>query len=307
MSIRITCPGCEAPLTLADTMAGKKVRCTSCKKVLAIPASKKKVLAGGDEPDEEAIREDEKLQVKAKARDADDDADGGDDEDSPKKKKKKKKKGKQGNLALIVGGASVLVVLLLVGGAAALVFALKPDEEKKKQAQQVLADLKNKDAKGNLVMKDNVKDQAAPMPNQPVQPQGKDGGFRIIPKIQDGNPNAKKGGDNIVSSIRGSGYRLERQSELSNIGKSYIQYSDDFKGANRNMKSWLEYIKTFGPIRDAVAEGYYKMNFNATLDGGSVIAYERDIDKGTHLCVRGSGQVEYVPVAELKAILGRDP
>ena len=74
------------------------------------------------------------------------------------------------------------------------------------------------------------------------------------------------------------------------------------------MENWLQHIKTFGPIHEYVKDGYYKMNFNARLEASSVIAYESGIDVGqAHMCVRGDGSVDHVPLAELKTILGRDP
>ena len=72
------------------------------------------------------------------------------------------------------------------------------------------------------------------------------------------------------------------------------------------MNTWLDFIKTYGPIYTAVKDGYYKMNFSARPDG--IVAYERDIDNGDkHLCAFYSGRVDYVPLADLKMILGRDP
>ncbi|HZZ79187.1 MAG TPA: hypothetical protein VFE62_11750 [Gemmataceae bacterium] len=306
MPIRITCPGCQTVLTLADTMRGKKVRCKSCDKVIGIPAaSKKKVLAdGADVDEEEAVQEEPKLQVKAKAKPEPEEETEA-DEDRPKKKKKKKKKDK-GSMGLAIGIVAVVAVLLLVGGGIGLFVILKPpDNQKKNQVAQVDGKKDGAIANPNPNVNGNAKDKVVVPPVPQPQPQGNKG-VNIIPKIQDGNP-AKKGGDGIINNVRGAGYRTERRSELKQIGTAFIQYSDDFKGNNRNDNTWLDYIKTFGPIRDAVKDGYYKMNYSARLDSASVIAYERDIDQGRHLCVRGDGSVDYVPLAELKTILGRDP
>ena len=38
MSIRVRCPGCNAEYALADSMAGKKVRCKKCEAVIAVKA-----------------------------------------------------------------------------------------------------------------------------------------------------------------------------------------------------------------------------------------------------------------------------
>lgn len=290
MTIRLTCPECQTALTLADSLRGKKVRCKGCEKVLSIPAAK--ALAGADDDDhaqEDAIQERPRLKA---TRTADEDAP---QEDEPKKKKKKKKKTDKGSAALLIGAGAAVFVLLIVGGGVFAIFYLKKPEERNKQ--EPLAGLAAKDPK--LAKDANGKAVVPVKTDEPI---------RIIPKIQDGNPATKKGGTYIITNVRGAGYRTERRSELANIGKSYVQYSDEFKGANRNMDTWLEHIKTFGPIREAVKDGYYKMNFNARLESGSVIAYERDIDVGEqHLCVRGDGSVDHVPLAELKKILGRDP
>jgi ribosomal protein S27E len=279
MAIRITCPGCQTALTLDDKMRGKKVRCKACAKVLSIPAAAKaKVLAEG--PEEEAVQEEPKVKLGKASVPAEYDGDSAE----RSTKKKKKKKGKKGAGVLILAGVAALVVLLIVGGGLSAFIYFKPDKQEKKQEPLAKAapEVKEKDDRTPARI--------------------------VVPKIQDGNPATKKGGTGIISNVRGAAYRAERRSELKQIGLSYVQFADEYKGANRNQQTWLEYIKTFGPIRDSVKDGYYKMNFNARLEGSSVIAYESDIDNGqAHLCVRGDGSVDHVPLAELKTILGRDP
>jgi hypothetical protein len=66
----------------------------------------------------------------------------------------------------------------------------------------------------------------------------------------------------------------------------------------------LVHIRLDGPIKDAVKEGYYKMNMKARLDSDNIIAYERDEDAQGHLCVRANGTQEYVPAVQLKKELG---
>src|SRR5262245_37278797 len=39
MPIKTTCPNCDAPYTLADTMEGKKVRCKSCSEPFTVEAT----------------------------------------------------------------------------------------------------------------------------------------------------------------------------------------------------------------------------------------------------------------------------
>ncbi|MBY0513906.1 MAG: zinc-ribbon domain-containing protein [Gemmataceae bacterium] len=38
MAIPITCPGCKAGFEVPDNLAGKTIRCTSCKTQLSVPA-----------------------------------------------------------------------------------------------------------------------------------------------------------------------------------------------------------------------------------------------------------------------------
>jgi len=64
--------------------------------------------------------------------------------------------------------------------------------------------------------------------------------------------------------------------------------------------------QNYGPIRDAVKEGYYQMNLKARLEGGDIICWERDIDIGDrYLCVMGDGSVDYVSLADWKKALGK--
>jgi ribosomal protein S27E len=299
MAIRITCPGCQTALTLDDKMRGKKVRCKACAKVLSIPAvAKAKALAHAGELEEETVQDEPRVKLKKASAPPEDDS--ASDDDRPAKKKKKKKNGKKGSGALIIGGVAALFLLLLAGGGLWAFFAFRPGEEaqKKKQEQQALlaAKAKNDAESANKAPAAKEKDERSPA-------------RIVVPGIKEGNPaNNKKGGTGIVSDVRGAVYRTERQSELRQIAISYQQYSDDYKGANRNMDTWLVYIKDYGPIKGAVKDGYYKMNFSARAEGTSIVAYERDIDRGDkHLCAFYSGTVDYVPVAELKTILGRDP
>ena len=39
MAIPITCPGCQAGFEVPETLAGKTIRCTSCKTQLSVPAA----------------------------------------------------------------------------------------------------------------------------------------------------------------------------------------------------------------------------------------------------------------------------
>ena len=188
-----------------------------------------------------------------------------DDEDRPVKKKKKKKASQAPNMLLIGGAAAIAIVLIAAGGLSAFLF-FRPGEQKQKQDAL---------AKAPNAMGGDPK--AAEPKAKEKETDDRTPGRIVVPRIGEGNP-AKKGGTGIISNVRGQGYRTERRSELQQIGLSYVQFFDEYKGANRNMNTWLEYIKNFGPIRDSVKDGYYKMNFNARREAASVIAYEADID-----------------------------
>ena len=129
---------------------------------------------------------------------------------------------------------------------------------------------------------------------------------KIIPGIKDGNPD-KKGGTYVISSVRGAAYRTERRSEPSSrLALSFVAFQDEYKGAQRTYENFLKYIKRdFGEIHDSIKDGYYQMNMQASFDSGSIICYERDIDRTGYLCVRGDTSVDYVPLDVWKKALGK--
>lgn len=50
MLTKMNCPGCQTPLRLRDDMAGKKIKCPRCAKVVAVPAAEVEALEEvGDE------------------------------------------------------------------------------------------------------------------------------------------------------------------------------------------------------------------------------------------------------------------
>ncbi len=59
MSIQTTCPGCHAPFTLADSMAGKKIRCGKCQEVFTVKAANRKRRAEEDDEIEEVLEAEE--------------------------------------------------------------------------------------------------------------------------------------------------------------------------------------------------------------------------------------------------------
>ena len=127
MSIRISCPSCEASLTVDDEKAGKKIRCRKCEEVISVPAagSKKK------REEETAVQSKRNVRVKARSRDDDDEDDDedDDDEDDRRSRKKKAKGGAPVLLLSLLGGGALLLVLIGGGIAAWVVLGKKPVEK----------------------------------------------------------------------------------------------------------------------------------------------------------------------------------
>jgi predicted Zn finger-like uncharacterized protein len=109
MAITMNCPHCERAYTLADNLAGKKVRCKGCTTVFEVPAS-------GKRREEEAVASD--APRRSARRDDYDDRD--EYEDRPRRKGRKRGVPvwvwlvSGGGLLLLVG--IVVVVVVLVGG-----------------------------------------------------------------------------------------------------------------------------------------------------------------------------------------------
>lgn len=143
MPISIQCPECEKRLKVADSAAGKKIRCPACKAVIAIPAAEELVEPDDlVEPDEETavsetpvrkkkkpdLDEDEPAPKKRKKSEDDEGYGYADDEDEeeerPRKKKKKRRyddddyrpsrrtESHRGVLILVLGILSIVVACL---------------------------------------------------------------------------------------------------------------------------------------------------------------------------------------------------
>jgi hypothetical protein len=200
-------------------------------------------------------------------------------------KKKKKKKAEQRNHLLLIGViAGVVLVVLLAGGGVSAYFLLRKTPEDR-------AAKENAQPQANADDKKSTKDEKKPI--------------RIVPPIEEGNPAKKKGGDSIVNNVRGAGWRLERKNDLKQIGLAFIQFCDDYKGSNRTQENFMKSNDTLGPLRDYIKEGYYVVNMKARLESSSIIAYENALDQGRYLCVLGNGEVDYLPEAEWKKLLGK--
>ncbi len=267
MTIRITCPGCQSPLSLADELRGKKVRCKKCAAAVRVPE---------DEDDAEdavelAVQTETKLKVKPKAVAEDDE-----EESKPAKKKKKKKKAKGGSSVILIVVAAVVVVLLLGGGGTAAFFFFKPGPAAPRNDGQAKADEKEKDERSGTRI--------------------------IVPTREEGSP-TKKGGKGIVSNIRGAIWRTERRNELANINKMHSAWA--LEPGPKALDGYLAYIKTeFSAGHGAIKDGYYRVNVNAKPGTSDIVAGERDEDNPGHLVVRGNGTIEYVSVANWKKAMG---
>jgi microcompartment protein CcmK/EutM len=269
MAIRITCPGCQCLLTLADGLRGKKVRCKECAQSLTVPA--RKGLKTQDEEEDADDTEEQSPPEQPRSRmkpDLDDDEEE-EEEDRPARKKKKKKAKKVGSsMPLLVGAGIGVVVLLAVGGAVA--FFWWPGR-----------------ARQNAQAEDKKEDPAQ---------------IRIAPKINEGSPTAK-GGKGVVNNVRGAVYRTERRSELAGIKNMYAAFILENGNPNqRTLDKFLVYIeRDFRPVQQAIKDGYYKVNMRAQLTGAHVIAHERDEDRDGFLAVMGDGDIRYLRQAELNA------
>lgn len=272
MAIKVTCPGCEASLSLAEELRGKKVRCKKCETSLRVPDD-------DESPDDGAIQDNVKLKSKAAAPD---DETVVDDADAPVKKKKKKKKQSGAGMMPIIIVAGVLIgVFVLAGGGIGAYFLLR--------TEPVPAPKNQEQAKANE-KKDNEPDDN----RQPHR--------IIVPKIGEGNPAAnKKGGLGVVQNVRGAVYRAERRSELQGMHRFFTAYELETPRGQRTLDSYLAYIKRdYGPVHDAIKEGYYKVNVKVQPGSNEILAGERDIDAPGHFIVRANGTIEHVPEAEFK-------
>ena len=103
MPISLQCPECDKKLKVADTAAGKKIRCPGCKSSIAVPAPEEEF----EQPDEGFETPDEETAVTATPRNSkksgiskgeppvkkrkDDDEDDEEEDERPRKKKKKRR------------------------------------------------------------------------------------------------------------------------------------------------------------------------------------------------------------------------
>ncbi|MFO0804631.1 MAG: hypothetical protein U0791_16095 [Gemmataceae bacterium] len=153
MAIPIKCAGCQAAFDVPDNLAGKTIRCTSCKSqvtVASAPATKTSPVA---KPAAKKIEVDDEDDVKTKPGNAksekdtkvksaaarrrdeeDEDEDEEDEDDRPRKKGKAKAaaKGGGGMIALIAAGA--IGICAIIGVSVYLLMGSGGDEKKKETA-----------------------------------------------------------------------------------------------------------------------------------------------------------------------------
>jgi predicted Zn finger-like uncharacterized protein len=296
MSFRITCPGCKTAMKLDDDARGTKVRCENCDKTLNIPD------ASGKKPkDDDALQEGRKLKNAASKADEEEPTSDEQEEQKPKKKKKKKKKKGGSSMGLLIGGGAAIAVLLIVVVGASAYFMTRPAANPQKAGNEQLAQNKDKKPGGDGAKGvgpgggDKQPDVKLPPPVPvPVPPNKQE-------RLEDRE--RKKGGSNIISNVRGAGYRTERRNELRQIGLFFQQYAETTPKSARTKEGFMDYMKRDSKvIWDCLDDGYYTLNPKVDhTSGSSVIAYETDIDRnGMHLAVRGDLSVDYTPPQDLK-------
>jgi predicted Zn finger-like uncharacterized protein len=89
MPLKLTCPECEAKLSIPEASAGKRVKCPKCQTVVEVPEDERDVEVVEDEEEEVTPKK-----TKAKKRPADEEDEADEAEEQPRKNKLKKKKGK---------------------------------------------------------------------------------------------------------------------------------------------------------------------------------------------------------------------
>jgi outer membrane protein assembly factor BamE (lipoprotein component of BamABCDE complex) len=131
MAIKCKCPNCDRSYSLADTMAGKTIRCKECEETFTVEDADEGVMSSADARRKRTAAvaassrrsqdddEDDKPRRRSKDREDDDE----DEDEGPPKKKKKKGGAPVGLIiACVVGvllliGGGVLAVVFLAGGA----------------------------------------------------------------------------------------------------------------------------------------------------------------------------------------------
>ena len=123
MTIRVRCPECSAEYALADSAAGKKVRCKKCEAVIAVKAAPEADAPPATRPASavraEPPRRDAERRIPARQPDRPRRARDDDDDDAPPIKKKK---GGGLALGLILGGVGVVLLLVLACGGLGAIF-----------------------------------------------------------------------------------------------------------------------------------------------------------------------------------------
>ncbi len=159
MAIQFSCNSCDNKLQVRDELAGRKVKCPKCGKVLAAPKGKEEAVATGPNPKRAAhpatVENEDQLRLKKKANDNDNAVDessrhskifrrprNNDSDKDEDRLGRRKEKNKTLLLGLLTGA------LLLCGGAVVLILLMtrahdgdKKNEDDKKNVKRVEAKL----------------------------------------------------------------------------------------------------------------------------------------------------------------------
>ncbi|HEX4607717.1 MAG TPA: hypothetical protein VH092_05865, partial [Urbifossiella sp.] len=140
-SVPVKCPGCQAGFDVPATLAGKTIRCTSCKTQLTVPVAGAKTnptapkpAPAGPRPGAAAKGPPARSAAAALPRgrrrdDDDDDEDDDDDYDDRPRKKGKKKASSGGGAPVVPIIIGAVVLLVLAGGGAGAYFLLAKDKK----------------------------------------------------------------------------------------------------------------------------------------------------------------------------------
>lgn len=267
MPISLSCPSCDRGLKVKDELAGRKIRCPKCSKVITVPADEEEPVAKSRLSEDE----DERPRPKQAVRQRDEDEE--EEDERPRKKKKKKKKG-PGLVRYVVGGvvlAALLVVLVVV-----LIVKNRPEPvvaEKKKAPEPV------------------AEEPEAPQDPKP-QPQAKEQPRSLAQNIRQAALRPER--QNELKQI-GLFFKEFVDARNGKNPRTVDEFTDSLK------VQYPLYVKL---LKEKTYILNLKVNMRPGAPTG-VIAYDPLIDGAGHQAVRTDLSVSPIPPAELKQLLAQ--